>query len=51
MIKDVGSKALKLHLDTFHMNIEEKIKAKQSSKPASIWVIFTPAAVIGYSRK
>jgi D-psicose/D-tagatose/L-ribulose 3-epimerase len=24
MIKDVGSKALKLHLDTFHMNIEEK---------------------------
>ena len=46
MIKDVGSKALKLHLDTFHMNIEEKIKAKQSSKPASIWAIFTPAAVI-----
>jgi len=24
MLKDVGSKALKLHLDTFHMNIEEK---------------------------
>jgi len=24
MIKDVGSKGLKLHLDTFHMNIEEK---------------------------
>jgi len=24
MIKAVGSKALKLHLDTFHMNIEEK---------------------------
>ena len=24
MIKDVGSKALRLHLDTFHMNIEEK---------------------------
>jgi D-psicose/D-tagatose/L-ribulose 3-epimerase len=24
MIKDVGSPALKLHLDTFHMNIEEK---------------------------
>ena len=23
MIKDVGSKALRLHLDTFHMNIEE----------------------------
>ena len=28
MIKDVGSKALKLHLDTFHMNIEEKNQGK-----------------------
>src|SRR6059058_1344597 len=27
MIKDVGSPALKLHLDTFHMNIEEKNQA------------------------
>jgi D-psicose/D-tagatose/L-ribulose 3-epimerase len=27
MIKAVGSKALKLHLDTFHMNIEEKCQA------------------------
>ena len=27
MLKDVGSKALKLHLDTFHMNIEEKNQA------------------------
>jgi D-psicose/D-tagatose/L-ribulose 3-epimerase len=27
MIKDVGSPALKLHLDTFHMNIEEKHQA------------------------
>jgi D-psicose/D-tagatose/L-ribulose 3-epimerase len=27
MIKDVGSPALKLHLDTFHMNIEEKYQA------------------------
>src|SRR5258705_10573972 len=27
MIKDVGSKVLKLHLDTFHMNIEEKNQA------------------------
>jgi len=26
MIKDVGSPALKLHLDTFHMNIEEKFQ-------------------------
>ena len=24
LIKDVGSKAVKLHLDTFHMNIEQK---------------------------
>jgi len=27
MIEDVGSPALKLHLDTFHMNIEEKNQA------------------------
>ncbi len=27
MIRDVGSPALKLHLDTFHMNIEEKNQA------------------------
>jgi D-psicose/D-tagatose/L-ribulose 3-epimerase len=27
MLKDVGSKALRLHLDTFHMNIEEKNQA------------------------
>jgi D-psicose/D-tagatose/L-ribulose 3-epimerase len=26
MIKDVGSPALRLHLDTFHMNIEEKFQ-------------------------
>jgi D-psicose/D-tagatose/L-ribulose 3-epimerase len=32
MIKDVGSKALKLHLDTFHMNIEEKDQAKAIRK-------------------
>jgi D-psicose/D-tagatose/L-ribulose 3-epimerase len=27
MVKDVGSPALKIHLDTFHMNIEEKDSA------------------------
>lgn len=27
MVKDVGSPALKIHLDTFHMNIEEKYQA------------------------
>ena len=32
MIKDVGSPALKLHLDTFHMNIEEKTRRRQSKK-------------------
>jgi len=32
MIKDVDSKALKLHLDTFHMNIEEKNQAKAIKK-------------------
>lgn len=32
MIKDVGSPALKLHLDTFHMNIEEKNQAAAIKK-------------------
>lgn len=32
MIADVGSDALKLHLDTFHMNIEEKNQAKSIKK-------------------
>jgi D-psicose/D-tagatose/L-ribulose 3-epimerase len=32
MIKDVGSPALKLHLDTFHMNIEEKCQAEAIRK-------------------
>ncbi len=32
MIEEVGSPALKLHLDTFHMNIEEKNQAKAIKK-------------------
>ncbi len=32
MIADVGSPALKIHLDTFHMNIEEKNQAKAIHK-------------------
>ena len=32
MVKDVGSPALKIHLDTFHMNIEEKEQAKAIRK-------------------
>jgi D-psicose/D-tagatose/L-ribulose 3-epimerase len=32
MIQDVGSPALKLHLDTFHMNIEEKDQGKAIRK-------------------
>src|ERR1051326_7634625 len=35
MIKDVGSPALKLHLDTFHMNIEEKDQGKAIRKARS----------------
>ena len=37
MIKDVGSPALKLHLDTFHMNIEEKNQAA-AIKKAGKWL-------------
>jgi D-psicose/D-tagatose/L-ribulose 3-epimerase len=32
MVKDVGSPALKIHLDTFHMNIEEKEQGKAIRK-------------------
>ncbi|MBI1841623.1 MAG: sugar phosphate isomerase/epimerase [Verrucomicrobia bacterium] len=32
MLKDVGSPALRLHLDTFHMNIEEKNQAAAIKK-------------------
>lgn len=32
MIEDVGNPALKLHLDTFHMNIEEKNQARAIQK-------------------
>src|SRR5947209_6763064 len=32
MLKDVGSPALKVHLDTFHMNIEEKDQGKAIRK-------------------
>ncbi|MDX1950585.1 MAG: sugar phosphate isomerase/epimerase [Verrucomicrobiota bacterium] len=32
MIADVGSPALKIHLDTFHMNIEEKDQARAIKK-------------------
>jgi D-psicose/D-tagatose/L-ribulose 3-epimerase len=36
MIKDVGSPVLKLHLDTFHMNIEEKNQAKALRKAGKL---------------
>jgi D-psicose/D-tagatose/L-ribulose 3-epimerase len=36
MIKDVGSPALKLHLDTFHMNIEEKDSGKAIRKAGKL---------------
>ena len=44
MITDVGSPALKFHLDTFHMNIEEKNQAKAIRRRASSWPTSTPAA-------
>ncbi len=36
MIKDVGSPALKLHLDTFHMNIEEKCQGAAIKKAGKL---------------
>jgi D-psicose/D-tagatose/L-ribulose 3-epimerase len=36
MVADVGSPALKLHLDTFHMNIEEKNQPKAIRKAGKL---------------
>ena len=36
MVKDVGSPALKVHLDTFHMNIEEKDQGKAIRKAGKL---------------
>jgi len=36
MLKDVGSPALKLHLDTFHMNIEQKDQAAAIRKAGKL---------------
>src|SRR5213082_2551180 len=36
MLKDVGSPALKIHLDTFHMNIEEKNQAAAIRKAGKL---------------
>jgi D-psicose/D-tagatose/L-ribulose 3-epimerase len=40
LIADVGSPALKLHLDTFHMNIEEKNQAKAIKKAGKLLAHF-----------
>ena len=40
LIKDVGSPALKLHLDTFHMNIEEKNQAVAIKKAGKLLAHF-----------
>jgi D-psicose/D-tagatose/L-ribulose 3-epimerase len=40
MIADVASPALKLHLDTFHMNIEEKNQAKAIKKAGKLLAHF-----------
>jgi D-psicose/D-tagatose/L-ribulose 3-epimerase len=40
LIKDVGSPALKLHLDTFHMNIEEKNQAIAIKKAGKLLAHF-----------
>ena len=40
MVKDVGSPALKVHLDTFHMNIEEKNQAAAIRKAGKLLAHF-----------
>ena len=36
LVKDVGSPALKVHLDTFHMNIEEKCQSEAIQKAGKL---------------
>jgi len=40
MVKDVGSPALRIHLDTFHMNIEEKNQAAAIRKAGKLLAHF-----------
>ena len=40
LVKDIGSKAVKLHLDTFHMNIEEKNQAAAILKAGKLLAHF-----------
>jgi D-psicose/D-tagatose/L-ribulose 3-epimerase len=40
LVKDVGSKALKIHLDTFHMNIEQKNQADSIRKAGKLLAHF-----------
>jgi D-psicose/D-tagatose/L-ribulose 3-epimerase len=40
LVKDVGSKAFKIHLDTFHMNIEQKNQAAAIKKAGKLLAHF-----------
>jgi len=40
LVRDVGSKALKIHLDTFHMNIEQKNQADSIRKAGKLLAHF-----------
>ena len=40
LVKDVGSKAVKIHLDTFHMNIEQKNQADSIRKAGKLLAHF-----------
>jgi len=40
LVKDVGSKAVKIHLDTFHMNIEQKNQAAAIRKAGKLLAHF-----------
>jgi D-psicose/D-tagatose/L-ribulose 3-epimerase len=40
LVKDVGSKVLKVHLDTFHMNIEQKNQAEAIKKAGKLLAHF-----------
>ncbi len=40
LVKDVGSKALKIHLDTFHMNIEQKNQGDSIRKAGKLLAHF-----------
>jgi len=51
LVKEIGRDNVKVHLDTYHMNIEEKDFYTPLSRPGNIWGICTAAGMIEVSQE